>query len=40
MFCNSQIATALYILPYHNYSTVTRAYLIYEYFNRVEVQMS
>jgi hypothetical protein len=39
-FCNSQIAAVLYILPYHNYLTVTRAYLVYEYFNKVEIQIS
>jgi hypothetical protein len=38
--CNGQIAAASYILSYHNYSTVTRAYLVHEYFNRVETQMA
>jgi hypothetical protein len=28
-FCNGQIVAALYILLYHNYSTVTRAYLVH-----------
>jgi hypothetical protein len=40
MFCNGQIAAALYISLCHNYSTVTRTYLVHEYFNRVEIQMS
>jgi hypothetical protein len=39
-FCNGQIAAASYILPYYNYSTVTRAYFAHEYFNRVETQMA
>jgi hypothetical protein len=39
-FCNRQIAAVSYISLYHNYSTVTRAYLIHEYFNRVETQMA
>jgi hypothetical protein len=38
-FCNDQIAAASYISPYHNYLTVIKAYLVHEYFNRVETQM-
>jgi hypothetical protein len=40
MFCNGQIAAASCISPYYNYSTVTRAYLIHEFFNKVETQMA
>jgi hypothetical protein len=39
-FCNGQIAAGSYISLYYNYSTVTRAYLVHEYFNRVETQMA
>jgi hypothetical protein len=38
--CNRQIDAASYISLYHNYLTVTRAYLVHEYFNRVETQMA
>jgi hypothetical protein len=35
-FCNGQIAAASYISSCHNYSTITRAYLVHKYFNRVK----
>jgi hypothetical protein len=40
MFSNGQIATASYISLCHNYLTVTKTYLIHEYFNRIEIQIS